>query len=82
MDIMPLAQKQRLKQEREVQEHEQEQQQEKKPYLIHRFQPIHGSQSLVIVLPKKYTTELGINKGDYAKFWISDGKLILEKVQD
>ena len=54
----------------------------KKNNVFHKFQPIHGSQSLVIVLPKKYTTELGIRKGDYAKFWISDNKLILEKVQD
>jgi hypothetical protein len=79
MDMMNLAQKQRIRQEEE-QEEDQEQEQEES--VIHKIQPIHGSRSMVIVLPKKLTTQLGIRKGDYARFSISDNKLILEKVQD
>jgi hypothetical protein len=55
---------------------------EQEESVIHKIQPIHGDTSLVMVLPKKLTTKLGMRKGDYAKFWISDNKLILEKVQD
>jgi hypothetical protein len=55
---------------------------EQEESIIHRIQPIHGEQSLIIVLPKKLTGKLGMRKGDYAKFSINDNKLILEKVQD
>ena len=72
MDMMSLPQKQRLKQEV----------QEEKQSVIHKIQPIHGAQSLVIVLPKKLCGELGIRRGDYARFSISNGRLIMEKVQD
>jgi hypothetical protein len=75
MDIMALTQKQRIKQEEEQEEEQEES-------VIHKIQPIHGSRSMVIVLPKKLCGELGIRRGDYARFSISNGKLILEKIQD
>ena len=48
--------------------------------VFHRIQPIWGTNSLVVVLPKQLTGKLGMRKGDYAKFSISDNKLILEKI--
>ena len=48
--------------------------------VFHKIQPIWGTNSLVVVLPKQLTGKLGLHKGDYAKFSINDNKLILEKV--
>jgi len=47
---------------------------------VHRVQPIHGSESLIIVLNKKLTSKLHIRKGDYLKCYISGGKLVMERL--
>ncbi len=48
---------------------------------IHKIQPIHGTYSLIMVMPKKLTSRLQIKKGDYVKCSISDNKLLIEKVE-
>ena len=36
--------------------------------VFHKIQPIWGTNSLVVVLPKQLTGKLGMRKGDYANF--------------
>ena len=49
---------------------------------IRIFRPVVGSESIILVLPKKQVEKLHIKKGDYAKISIHDGnKLLVEKVQ-
>jgi hypothetical protein len=48
---------------------------------IHKIQPIHGSESLVMVLPKRFISRLQIAKGDYVKCNVIGRQLIVEKVE-
>jgi hypothetical protein len=48
--------------------------------VVHRIQPIHGSESLILVLPKKQLSKLQIEKGDYVKCSLRNNQLIVEKI--
>ena len=49
---------------------------------IRKIRPVVGSETVILVLPKKQVEKLHIKKGDYAKVSIHDGnKLLVEKVQ-
>jgi hypothetical protein len=48
---------------------------------IRRVQALTGERSFTVVLPKTYSTELGIEKGDFLKCYIENNKLILEKAE-
>ena len=44
-----------------------------------KIQGIMGDQSFSLVLPKAYTTDLGIQKGDFVKVIQEGQKIIIEK---
>ena len=46
---------------------------------IRRVQAYSGERSQTFVLPKVYSEKLGIEKGDFLKVQIEDGKLIVQK---
>jgi hypothetical protein len=46
---------------------------------IRRVQAYPGERSLTFVLPRIYSEKLGIEKGDYLKVHIEDGKLVVQK---
>jgi hypothetical protein len=48
---------------------------------IHKIQPAHGSESLVMVLPKRFISKLQIAKGDYVKCNVIGRQLIVEKIE-
>ena len=48
---------------------------------IHKVQPIHGSSSWVLVLPKPFISKLQIERGDYVKCSIIGNKLEVEKLE-
>ena len=54
---------------------------EKKDIEIRKIQALTGERSFTFVLPKQFALRLGIEKGDFLKCWITEGKLIVEKVK-
>ena len=46
---------------------------------IKTIQALTGERSLTFVLPKIYSEKLGIEKGDFLKVHIEDGKLVVQK---
>jgi hypothetical protein len=48
---------------------------------IRKVQAYTGEKSLTIVLPRNFTTELGIEKGDFLKVQMENRRLILEKAE-
>jgi bifunctional DNA-binding transcriptional regulator/antitoxin component of YhaV-PrlF toxin-antitoxin module len=48
-------------------------------YEIRKVQAYSGERSLTFVLPKIYSEKLGIEKGDFLKVHIEDGKLVVQK---
>jgi antitoxin component of MazEF toxin-antitoxin module len=48
---------------------------------IRKVQAYTGEKSLTIVLPRNFTVELGIEKGDFLKVHVEDKQLILEKAE-
>jgi hypothetical protein len=44
-----------------------------------KIQGLVGEHSLSFVLPKKYATDLGIEKGDYVKVMQKDHMIVIEK---
>jgi antitoxin component of MazEF toxin-antitoxin module len=46
---------------------------------IRKVQAYSGERSLTIVLPKIFSETLRIEKGDYLKVSLEDGKLVVEK---
>jgi hypothetical protein len=61
-----------------TQSHQEQKFSDRKP-TIHKVQPIHGSSSWVLVLPKPFISKLQIEKGDYVKCSIIGNKLEVEK---
>ena len=51
----------------------------KESFEIRRVQAYSGERSLTIVLPKIYSEKLRIEKGDFLKVYVEDGKLVLQK---
>jgi hypothetical protein len=47
---------------------------------IRKIQALTGDRSLTLVFPKNFALELGIEKGDFLKCYLSDKKLIVEKI--
>jgi antitoxin component of MazEF toxin-antitoxin module len=45
----------------------------------HKTQGIVGERSFSLVLPRKYATDLGIEKGDFVKVRKEQGCLVIEK---
>jgi antitoxin component of MazEF toxin-antitoxin module len=48
---------------------------------IRKVQAYTGEKSLTIVLPRSFTFELGIEKGDFLKVHLENKRLILEKAE-
>ena len=48
-------------------------------YEILKVQAYSGERSLTFVLPKIYSEKLGIEKGDFLKVYVEDGKLVVQK---
>jgi antitoxin component of MazEF toxin-antitoxin module len=48
---------------------------------IRKVQAYTGEKSLTIVLPRNFTFELGIEKGDFLKVQLENKRLILEKAE-
>jgi antitoxin component of MazEF toxin-antitoxin module len=48
---------------------------------IRKVQAYTGEKSLTIVLPRSFTFELGIGKGDFLKVHVENRRLILEKAE-
>ena len=48
---------------------------------IRRVQAYSGDRSLTIVLPKIFSEKLKIEKGDFLKVHLENGKLIVEKAE-
>jgi antitoxin component of MazEF toxin-antitoxin module len=48
---------------------------------IRKVQAYTGEKSLTIVLPRDFTFELGIEKGDFLKVQMENRRLILEKAE-
>jgi len=48
---------------------------------IRRVQAYSGDRSLTIVLPKIFSEKLNIEKGDFLKVQLENGKLIVEKAE-
>lgn len=48
---------------------------------LRKVQAYTGEKSLTIVLPKSFTSEIGIEKGDFLKVRLKDKQLILEKAE-
>jgi antitoxin component of MazEF toxin-antitoxin module len=48
---------------------------------IRKVQAYTGEKSLTIVLPRSFTFELGIEKGDFLKVQMENRRLILEKAE-
>jgi antitoxin component of MazEF toxin-antitoxin module len=48
---------------------------------IRKVQAYTGEKSLTIVIPRNFTTELGIEKGDFLKVQMENRRLILEKAE-
>jgi bifunctional DNA-binding transcriptional regulator/antitoxin component of YhaV-PrlF toxin-antitoxin module len=46
---------------------------------IRKVQAYSGERSLTFVLPKIYSEKLRIEKGDFLKVHIEDGKLVVQK---
>jgi hypothetical protein len=44
-----------------------------------KIQAIHGSSTLILVLPKDFALALKIAKGDYVKCKVRENQLIVEK---
>jgi hypothetical protein len=54
---------------------------EKEKLTVRKVQAYTGEKSLTIVLPKSFTSDLGIQKGDYLKVERNGRTLILEKAE-
>jgi Antidote-toxin recognition MazE, bacterial antitoxin len=48
---------------------------------IRKVQAYKGEKSLTVVLPRNFTFELGIEKGDFLKVHRENRRLILEKAE-
>jgi antitoxin component of MazEF toxin-antitoxin module len=48
---------------------------------IRKVQAYAGEKSLTIVLPRNFTVDLGIEKGDFLKVQMENRRLILEKAE-
>lgn len=48
---------------------------------IRKIQALTGERSFTFVLPKQFALRLGIEKGDFLKCWITEDKLIVEKLK-
>jgi antitoxin component of MazEF toxin-antitoxin module len=48
-------------------------------YEYRKIQGLIGESSFSIILPKKYATDIGLNKGDFVKVHKIDNKIIIEK---
>jgi antitoxin component of MazEF toxin-antitoxin module len=48
---------------------------------IRKVQAYSGDRSLTIVLPKSFSEQLHIGKGDFLKVRIDNNKLVLEKAE-
>ena len=48
---------------------------------IRRVQALTGERTLVICFPKQLAEDLGVEKGDFLKYSIEDGRLIVEKIE-
>lgn len=46
---------------------------------MRRVQGLSNSDSVAMILPKKFCTELGIGKGDYVKIHVEGKTLVVEK---
>jgi formylmethanofuran dehydrogenase subunit D len=44
-----------------------------------KIQGIVGDQSLSVILPKSYMSNLGIREGDFVKVHQEEGKIVIEK---
>ena len=47
---------------------------------IIKIPALTGDQSLTLVFPKQFAVDLGIKKGDFLKCYLSEEKLIVEKM--
>jgi hypothetical protein len=45
------------------------------------YRSIIGDQSFSVCIPKGYTLDLGLHKGDHVRITQSDGKIIIEKAE-
>lgn len=45
------------------------------------YRSIIGDLTFSVCLPKKYSQNLGLDKGDYVRVTQEDGKIIIEKAQ-
>jgi bifunctional DNA-binding transcriptional regulator/antitoxin component of YhaV-PrlF toxin-antitoxin module len=48
---------------------------------IRRVQALTGERTLVICFPKHLAEDLGVGKGDFLKYRIDGGRLIVEKIE-
>jgi hypothetical protein len=78
-----MSLKQKLKQEASQEEAGEESQKERvsPEIVIHKLNPIHGSESVVLCLPKRQINKLNFKKGQYVKCSIEGKRLIIEKVE-
>lgn len=49
--------------------------------IIRKVQSYTDKRSLTFVLPKKFTKELSIDKGDYLSAFLMDNKIVLQKLE-
>lgn len=48
---------------------------------IHKIQSIHGNSTFILVIPKDFISELGIEKGDYVSCAIEKESIVITKVR-
>jgi hypothetical protein len=48
---------------------------------IRRVQAIQGERTLVMCFPKHLAAELGVEKGDFLKYSVDGGRLVVEKIE-
>jgi hypothetical protein len=48
---------------------------------IRKIQTIHGNSTFILVVPKDFISELGIEKGDYVTCAIEQERIVITKVR-
>lgn len=46
---------------------------------VRKIQPIHGSSSFVLVIPKEFIADLNLSREDYVKCTLVDDSLVVRK---
>ena len=52
-----------------------------KQLTLRKVQSYTGERSLVIVLPKRFTSQIGVEKGNFMKVQLKNKQIILEKAE-